>query len=158
MGSEQILPQGKMRLSTLTLLFLRTVSAAIGPTADVHVVNNDIELDGFSRSYVLQYFSKFSYIKLFCLAPSLLVICQRLGHSLDPLLLVWRLGLSFSPVYEPWINVNLQGDTFSLNVVNHLTDMTMSTNTSIVSLLLSLCFHNVWHRPNYIALARHTSA
>ena len=52
MGSEQILPQGKMRLSTLTLLFLRTVSA-IGPTADVHIVNNYTQPDGFSRSYVL---------------------------------------------------------------------------------------------------------
>ena len=90
-----------MRLSTLTLLFLRTVSA-IGPTADVHIVNNDIEPDGFNRPYVLQRFSKFSYIKLFCyLAPSLLVIRQRLGHFLDPLLPVRRLGLSFSPVYEP---------------------------------------------------------
>ena len=72
MGSEQILPQGKMRLSTLTLLFLRTVSAAIGPTADVHIVNNYTEPDGFNRSYVLQYISKFSYIKLFWLLSAVL--------------------------------------------------------------------------------------
>jgi iron transport multicopper oxidase len=64
--SEQILPHGKMRLSTLTLLFLRIVSASIGPTADLHIVNNNIQPDGFTRSYVLQHFSKFSYIKLFC--------------------------------------------------------------------------------------------
>ena len=91
-----------MRLSTLTLLFLlRIVSASIGPTADLHIVNNNIQPDGFTRSYVLQHFYMFSCIQLFCnLVPSLLVPRQRLGHSLDPLFLVQRLGLSFSPVYE----------------------------------------------------------
>ena len=149
-----------MRLSTLTLLFLlRIVSASIGPTADLHIVNNNIQPDGFTRSYVLQHFSKFSCIKLFCnLVPSLLVLRQRPGHSLDLLYLVQRLGLSFSPVYGPWINVNLQGATFFMNVVNHLTDTTMLTTTSIVSLLLSLFFLDDWHCPNSVALARHVSA
>ena len=64
-----------MRLSTLTLVFLRIVSASIGPKADLHIVNNNIQPDGFTRSYVLQHFSKSSYINLFYyLVPSLLVL------------------------------------------------------------------------------------
>lgn len=37
---------------TLALLFLSGVHAAIGPVADVHIVNQNISPDGFTRSFV----------------------------------------------------------------------------------------------------------
>ena len=41
-----------------TVTLLQTVSASIGPIANVHIVNNYIQPDGFNRSYVLRYFSE----------------------------------------------------------------------------------------------------
>ncbi|EDQ99886.1 laccase, multicopper oxidase, benzenediol:oxygen oxidorectuctase [Laccaria bicolor S238N-H82] len=84
-----------MRLLTLTLLFLRIVSASIGPTADLHIVNNNIQPDGFTRSAVLAGTS------------------STVGTFPGPLI------------------SGAKGTTFFMNVVNHLTDTTMLTTTSI---------------------------
>ena len=48
-----------------TVTLLQTVSASIGPIANVHIVNNYIQPDGFNRSYVLQHFSEFFLTRTF---------------------------------------------------------------------------------------------
>lgn len=46
---------------TLALLFLSGVQAAIGPVADLHIVNREISPDGFNRSFVVLNFYNISH-------------------------------------------------------------------------------------------------
>lgn len=46
---------------TFALLFLSGVQAAIGPVADLHIVNRDISPDGYNRSFVVLNFDNISH-------------------------------------------------------------------------------------------------
>lgn len=101
-----------LSFSALTLLgFIAEAYAAIGPVADLHIVNKNLAPDGFTRPTVLAGGT----------FPGPLIKGNKVLVSEDN-----------SITQSEWRS-SYQGDNFKLNVIDDLTDARMLKSTSIVS-------------------------
>lgn len=94
---------------------------AIGPVADLHITNKNVSPDGFSRDAVVAEGS----------LPGPLIRGNMVRE-------VW-----YTKTWTHPLIIYIQGDQFSLNVIDELTDESMLKSTSIVR--CSECIADVWY-------------
>jgi len=126
-----------MRLYSLAVILTAlsgTVSAVIGPTADLPIVNRDISPDGFLRSYATCGWCDLNRTLTF--AP---ITSASLANGTFPGPVITGTKVSTPQAFLlPFLESRShQGANFSINVRNGLTDDTMDRVTSIVRVSLT---------------------
>ncbi|KAG6900039.1 hypothetical protein C0993_003831 [Termitomyces sp. T159_Od127] len=102
-------------LSLVTFSVVTAVSAALGPRADLHIINGDIAPDGFTRSYVKSVFRLYGDTEAI---PAFLRAILASGTMADA-------------TFPGALITAKKGDHMKINVMNSLHDTTMLTSTSI---------------------------
>lgn len=124
----------------LVLHFLSSSYAAIGPKADIDIVNDYIAPDGGTRSLIINFchvmLSYSLYIVFLSSFRAVLVKYSAqpatfpgpaiTGYKVTSPLSYWIVS------HHPW-HLSVQGNRFELNVNNFLTDKSMVIDTGIVS-------------------------
>lgn len=123
-------------ISTNLLLVSALLSgayAAIGPVANMQIVNANIAPDGFTRAYAPLSLRPFTLDNP--ISALLLLVEHFQVHSLEATRYTSSLN---KVVLLSFIFFSFQGDRFMINVIDRLTDNTMLRSTSIVSSLFVL--------------------
>lgn len=119
-----VAPQTVSTIVSIVLVLTCGALAAVGPVTDLHIMNGDVEPDGYTRSAVLAD-----------------------GIFPGPLIRGYKVRLCYNclRVHRDQFEPN-QGDNFRINVIDHLINKTMLTSTTIVRCMFSndrVLFHSV---------------